>query len=105
MWSKTHSPADYVQAFHTPFLEGPGQFAIAMSLEEKDVRREGKRFNAFKASLGRFPLHRTSQRALKLTARVSYELEGEVWGAWVTTTWNSTMIEELAGTVLQGERI
>lgn len=95
IWSDTHKPGDYTQAFHIPYLNGPGKFLIASSPDEKDVRREGKRFNAFKASLRRYALHPTAQRATKLSARIAYEKEGKLWGAWVTTTWNSTLVAEV----------
>lgn len=100
LWSDTHKPGDYRQAFHEPYLNGPGKFLIAAFPEEKDVRREGKRFNAFKASLRRYSLHPTAQRAQKLSARISYEKEGDLWGAWVTTAWNSTLIADIEQHVL-----
>jgi len=97
MWYKTKMPGDYIAVFHTPFLEGPGRFAIWTSYLEADVRREGNRFNAFKASLRRNPHHATAKIAAKMLARVEFR-QGEdgLWEALVTTRMKDNFTELLA---------
>ena len=72
MWSETKLPGDYSLAFHDAINSGPGVFVIA-SGSEKDCRREGNRFNAFRAALRRNPSHPTAAKLAKLEVRLQYK--------------------------------
>ena len=72
MWSERKLPGDYSLTFHDAILTGPGLFLLFAG-SEAECRREGNRFNAFKASLRRNPSHPTAKRAERLTIKLKYE--------------------------------
>lgn len=92
MWRDSHTPDSYVSNFHRPFREGPGKWLVMYSEDEKDVRREGRRFNAFRATLRRWPNHPTSREMMKYDARLSYELGHDgVWMLYCTVSYSSDL--------------
>lgn len=95
MWSETKLPGDYSLTFHDAIMTGPGIFVLATGTE-KDCRREGNRFNAFRASLRRNPSHPTAQRMEKLEIRLRYEevFPGR-WHCLCVTKHASTLAEQI----------
>ena len=99
MWSERRLPGDYSLAFHDAILSGPGVF-ILFAGAEKDCRREGNRFNAFRASLRRNPSHPTARHARRLSIRLQYEeVSPGCWHCQCHSKIASTLAEEIMGQV------
>lgn len=95
MWAETKLPGDYSLNFHAAITEGPGRIVIAQG-KEKDCRREGNRFNAFKAVLRRNPGHPTAQKLVTLDLRIEYrQVTPDVWSATVVSRPASTLATEI----------
>lgn len=95
MWSEAKMPGDYSLTFHDAITTGPGTFVLATG-PEKDCRREGNRFNAFRASLRRNPSHPTAARMAKLDLRLQYkEVFPGRWQCLCITKHASTLASEI----------
>lgn len=104
IWSDTHKPGDYVIAFHHAVCAGPGAYVIWQGTE-REVKREGKRFNAFKAALRRYPQHPSAQASQGKDFRLSYEqdeFDPNLWFLWCNVRWSSGLAQAILTQVFDG---
>lgn len=72
-WNPNKNPNEYPLAWHRYLMQGEGLYIMLQGVGHTVGNRERKKFNAFKASLRKHPLHETSRALSKLTTRISLE--------------------------------
>ena len=78
MWKATKRPSDFPVKYSEAVCAGPGEYTLERGCAAA-MRREQKRFSAFKSACRRFPMHRAATALQNFETRTRIERVGETW--------------------------